>query len=101
MEFPFDEQVKESDSVGKAVIHVWARPSFLPLGVSRTGPGDCALHQAPAGRLLVLRDPFSRTARGSGVHPRGGTAGPRAPSRILSGIWTAVAHSKGRDRHHR
>src|SRR5206468_9056660 len=87
MEFPFDRQVKESDPVGKAVIHVWAGPSFLSLGFSRAGPGDCAFHQAAAGELLVLRDLFSRTAWRRCVHSRGSAAGPGTSSRILSGIW--------------
>src|SRR6266478_42043 len=95
MEFPFDRQVKESDSVGKAVIHVWAGPSFLSLGVSRAGPGDCALHQAAAGELLVLRHLFSRTARCRSVHPCRSAAGSGIASRRVSGIWAKVA---GEDR---
>src|SRR5260370_42552942 len=61
-EFPFDPWEKASDSVGRAVIHVWARAFFLSLGLSCAGPGDRALHQAAAGELLVLRHLFSRTS---------------------------------------
>src|SRR5437660_10294575 len=91
MEFPFDRQVKESDSVGKAVIHVWAGPSFLSLGFSRAGPGDCALHQAAAGELLVLRHLFSWTAWRRDIHPCGSAAGSGIASRRVSRIRAKVA----------
>src|SRR5260370_42220213 len=100
-EFPFDPWEKASDSVGRVVIHVWAGPFLLSLGLSPAGPGDCALHQAAAGELLVLRHLFSRTAWRRRVHPCGSPAGHGAASRLLSGIWAAVARQNCRDTNHR
>src|SRR3989442_1647124 len=89
-EVPFDPLLRASDSVGQAVIHVWAGSFFLSMGLPLAGPGDRAFHQAPAGRLLVLRHLLSRTARSSSVHPRGSATRLGASSRVLSGIWAEV-----------
>src|SRR5229473_2979784 len=89
-EFPFDLFLRASDSCYRTVIHVWARPSLLSLGLSPAGPGACALHQAAAGELLVLCHLFSRTAWRCRVHPCGSAAGHGAASRLLSGIRAAV-----------
>src|SRR5260370_3670814 len=78
-EVPFDPFLRASDSVGQAVIHVWAGTFFLSLGLPLAGAGDRAFHQAPAGRLLALRHLVSPTASVSVVHPLGSAACP-APS---------------------
>src|SRR5258707_5385779 len=78
-EFPFDLLPRASDSVSTAVIHVLAQPFLLSLGISPSGPGDCALHQDASGALFVLCDFFSwtvcrrqlnttRSTTGTGTH---------------------------------
>src|SRR5258708_12637662 len=83
-EFPFDLLPRASDSVSTAVIHVWAQPFLLSLGISPAGPGDCALHQAAAGELLVLRDFLSRTPPPPPLPSPASFSCPRTPLRILS-----------------
>src|SRR5258708_7924695 len=98
-EFPFDPLVKESDSVGRVVFHVWAELPLLSVGLHRAGTGDCALRAAPAGELLVLHYFLRRVPGGERVYRGGSAGGPGASSWRVSRVWTKVAHRKGRNRY--
>src|SRR6202521_6152659 len=97
VEFPFDRLVKPSDSVDRAVFHVWAELPLLSVGLHRAGPGDRALRAAPAGELLVLHYFLRRDPGGERVYRRGSAAGPGTASWRVSGVWTKIAHSAGGD----
>src|SRR5260370_5460157 len=96
-EVPFDPLLSASDSVGQAVIHVWAGSFFLSMGLPLAVPGDRAFHQASAGRLLVLRHLLSRTAWGSCLHPRGRANRLSSSSLVLSRICAMVSRQNCRD----
>src|SRR6267378_1021723 len=91
-EFPFDPPAKASDSVDRAVFHVWVELPLLSLGIHRARAGDRALCAAPAGELLVLHYFFRRLPGGERVHRRGSAARFGAASRIFPGIRAKVTH---------
>src|ERR1700687_2114627 len=93
-EFPFDPLVKRSDSVDRAVFHVWAELPLLSVGLHRAGPGDALLRAAPAGELLVLHYFLRRLPGGKRLYRGGSAAGPGAASRRVSGVWATVTHTK-------
>src|SRR6267143_119653 len=98
-EFPFDPLVKPSDSVDRAVFHVWAELPLLSVGLHRAGPGDRALRAAPAGELLVLHYFLRRLPGGNRLYRGGSAAGLGTSSRRVSGVWATVTHTKGRNRY--
>src|SRR5882762_421714 len=50
----FDRLMKGSDSVDRMVIHVWAQPPFLSLGIPGSNLRHCAFCAKAPGELLVL-----------------------------------------------
>src|SRR5260370_1800180 len=76
-EFPFDPLVKPSDSVDRAVFHVWAELPLLSVGLPRAGPGDRALRAAPAGELLCVHYFLRPPPRAKRLHPRRHAADPQ------------------------
>src|ERR1700687_2335191 len=98
-DFPFDPPVKASDSVDRAVFHVWAELPLLSVGLHRAGRSDRALRAAPAGELLVLYYFLRRVPGGERVYRRGSAAGPGAASWRVSGVRATVTHTKGGNRY--
>src|SRR6266849_9482613 len=98
-EFPFDPLAKASDSVDRAVFHVWAELPLLSVGLHRAGPGDRTLCATPAGELLVLHYFLRWLPGGKRLYRGGSAAGPGAASWRVSGVWAAVTHTKGRNRY--
>src|SRR5258708_7745492 len=93
-EFLFDPPVKASDSVDRAVFHVWAELPLLSVGLHRAGPGDRALRAAPAGELLVLHYFLRRLPGRERVYRGGSAAGCGTGSGRISEIRANVAHRK-------
>src|SRR5258708_35088235 len=93
-EFPFDPLVKGSDSLDRAVFHVWAELPLLSVGLHRAGPGDRALRAAPAGELLVLHYFLRRLPGRERVYRGGSAAGCGTGSGRISEIRANVAHRK-------
>src|SRR6267143_723272 len=97
-EFPFDPLVKASDSVDRAVFHVWAELPLLSVGLHRARTGDRALRAAPAGELLVLHYFLRWLPGGKRLYRGRSAAGPGASPRRVSGVWATVTHTKGGNR---
>src|SRR5437016_10783755 len=88
----FDRLMKESDALDRTVIHVWAQPSLLSLGIPGSNLRYCAFRATTSGELLVLCHFLRRLPWGGRVYRRGSDSGSGASSRCLTGNWATVAH---------